>query len=234
VSIKTDIQLPAPGDKVELYILDATVLGGSVHRMCSSIKDGQSIVWQGNIYSPMPIKAGGFEVVGGGKLPTPTLQLVDGYGLFRAMIRQYNDLVGAKFTRYVTFRKYLDNEPEADPLAYYPPDIYWIDRKTKQIGAELEWQLAALMDQQGKMLPGRTVLREPCNYIYRIWDAQTVSFDYTVATCPYEDPVYFNANGESCSAADDVCGQRLSDCVLRYGKQPLPYQAFPGVSDVRN
>jgi len=231
--LKTDIQLPAPGAKVELFILDATRLGGGINRMCSSVKESQAIVWQGNIFTPTPITATGFEVAGGGKLPTPTVQLGDGFGLFRAMVRQYNDLVGAKFTRYVTFRKYLDGEPEANPNEHYPPDIFYIDRKSRQQGPIIEWQLAALMDQQGKSLPGRIVVKTNCDYVYRIFDAETVAFDYTVATCPYQDPVFFNEAGESCAQADDACGHRLSDCVLRYGNRQLPFRGFPGVSDVR-
>lgn len=234
MSIREDIQRPNPGDRVELFELDASVLGGSVSRFCSSVNEGASLVWQGNIYAPMPVEAGGFEVAAGGTLPTPTIRLADGFGIFRAMVRQYNDLVGAKFTRTVTFRRYLDGEPEADPAAHFPQDIFYVERKTKQLGIELEWQLAALSDQQGKLLPGRVVTKNICDYRYRLWDPDTLAFDYTNATCPYVDPVYFNELGEACAQAADACGQRFSDCVLRYGTRPLPFHGFPGVSDVRN
>ena len=234
MSIRADIQRPDPGDRVELFTLDAAVLGGSVHRFCSSVKEQAALVWQGNIYAPMPVEAAGFEVAAGGKLPTPIVRLADSLGLFRAMVRQYNDLVGAEFTRTVTFRRYLDGEPEADPAAHFPLDIFTVERKTKQLGIELEWQLAARMDQQGKKLPGRVVMKTICDYRYRIWNSDTVSFDYSNANCPYEDPVYFNDQGEACAQAADACGHLLSDCVLRYGKRPLPFRGFPGVADVRN
>lgn len=233
MSIKTDIQMPYAGDKVELFELDVTALGGSVHRFCSSVKESQSVVWQGNIYSPMPVMASGFDVVGGGKLPTPTLHLSDGFGIFRAMVREYNDLVGAKLTRTVTFRRYLDGEPDADPAAHFPLDIYYVDRKSKQAGVELEWQLAALMDQQGKMLPGRIVLKNICDYVYRLWDPLEVAFDYSAATCPYTGTRYFDKTGAACLRAEDDCGHHLADCVLRYVRLPLPFHGFPGVANVR-
>ena len=221
MTIETDIQTPSPGDKVELFELDASILGGSVHRFCSSVNEGSAIAWQTNTYMPMPVIASGFDLVSKGALPTPTLKLRDATGIFRA-----------KLTRYQTFRKYLDGEAQADPNAHFPVDIYYVERKTKQIGIEIEWQLAAKMDQQGKKLPGRIVLKNVCDYVYRIWGGS--AFDYSKATCPYTGTDYFDQAGNVSAQADDVCGQRLSDCQLRYGKAALPFRGFPGVSNVRN
>lgn len=234
MSIREDIQKPAPGDLVELFVLDASVLGGSVHRFCSSVREAAAIIWQGNAYNPMPVKAEGFDVVAKGSLPTPTLELADGTGLFRAASRAYNDLVGAKFTRYKTYRKYLDGEPLADPNAHYPIDVFFIERKTKQMGVEIAWELAALTSTQGKRLPGRIILKDICDQRYRVWDPDLLDFDYAGVTCPYTGTDYFNELGQACAQADDNCGQRLSACQLRYGTDPLPFRGFPGVANVRN
>lgn len=237
MSLTADIQRPdlnRSGGRVELFVLDVSALGGAIHRVCSSINEGAPVQWQGNTYSPVPVEMTGFEVSGGGALPTPTLKLSDGFGVFRAMINAYNDLIGAKITRYVTYRKYLDGADEADPLAHFPEDIYYISRKSRQSGVVIEWQCAALMDQQGKKLPGRTLLKDICDQRYRIWDPDTSSFDYTNATCPYTGTNYFDEMGVVCAVEDDFCGQRLTDCILRYGTAALPFRGFPGVSHVRN
>jgi len=233
MSIREDIQKPAPGDLVELYVLDATALGGGINRFCSSVIEAAAIVWQGNVYSPMPVKAQGFDVVAKGSLPTPSLELADGSGLFRAALRNYNDLVGAKFTRYKTYRKYLDGEPLADPNAHYPVDIFYVERKTKQMGVDIAWELAALTSTQGKRLPGRTILKDVCDQTYRIWDADLGDFDYGDVSCPYTGTSYFDESGQACAQTADSCGQRLSDCQLRYGTDPLPFRGFPGVANVR-
>lgn len=235
MSIATDIQKLSPGDKVSLFVLDTSALGGSLYRMCSAVDDGSPVMWQGYAYAPTPVEMAGFEVSSGQALPTPTLRLSDESGIFRALARELNDLIGAKITRYVTYRKYLDGEPDADPLAHFPVDVFYVSRKTKQHGITVEWQCAALMDQQGKQLPGRTVLRDICDQRYRVWDASTSVFDYTDATCPYAGDGYFDDSGVACQAAADSCGQRLTDCILRYGAAGvLPFRGFPGVLNVRN
>jgi len=237
MTLHADIQQPdlnKSGGRVELFELDATVLGGSITRFCSSVYEGTALTWQGNVYSPLPVEASGFEVSGGSSLPTPSLTLSDGLGLFRDMIRTYNDLVGAKVTRTVTFRKYLDGMPDASPTEYFPQDIYYVERKVRQQGAVIEWELSALMDQQGKKLPGRTIMKVACDYRYRIWDTETAAFDYTDVTCPYTGTRYFTEAGAATPSTTDACGHKLSDCVLRYLTAPLPFHGFPGVSHVRN
>jgi len=69
----------------------------------------QEIIWQGNKYSAFPIEAEGFEFSGKGSIPRPTLTVANITSLLSAVLRSYEDLVGAKVTRKKTFAKYLDN-----------------------------------------------------------------------------------------------------------------------------
>ena len=90
------------------------------------------------------------------------------------------------------------------------------------------------MDQEGRKLPGRQVLKDACTHIYRFPDGMG-DFDYTNATCPYVGTDYFEATGASTNdPALDKCGKKLSDCRLRFGQHGvLPTRAFPGVARVR-
>ena len=52
--------------------------------------------------------------------------------------------------------------------------------------------------------------------------------------CPYTGEACYDKNGETTDESGDVCGHRLSDCVLRFGEgNPLYYGGFPGVARTR-
>jgi phage-related protein len=107
--VATDVQMLAPTAVVEMFVLDATGIGGTVTRW----HGGKnmllaSLVWQGETYAPIPIRASGFEFSTGGKLPRPKLQVANANGILSALVLQYGDLLNAKVTRKRTLVKYLD------------------------------------------------------------------------------------------------------------------------------
>jgi phage-related protein len=107
--IETDIQLLNPGKLIDLFVMDATSLGGDVIRWHGGVNPlGTEVVWQGNVYTRYPIEASGFERSNQGALPRPTLKAGNVTGLLGAYARSLDDLVGAKVTRKRTFAKYLD------------------------------------------------------------------------------------------------------------------------------
>ncbi len=238
MNLGADSQSSAPGTRVELFDVDLSPLGGEVLRFVSGTLPGQNpgeyqpVRWRGNLYMPAPFEASGFEMDGRGALPTPTLRMGSSRQL-AALLREFGDCVGMKVTRWRTFSKYLDGQPQADMNAHYPPDVFLISRKVSQNKVYTEWELAAEMDQQGKKLPARMILRDACTWPYRTWDADAGVFDYSNTLCPYTGANYFDRSGQACVAAQDNCGKRLSDCVLRFGSAPLPTSAFPGVSRAR-
>ena len=59
-------------------------------------------------------------------------------------------------------------------------------------------------------------------------------YDNPDMACPYTGSACYTKNGETTTAANDDCGRRLSDCVLRFGQEnPLPYGGFPGLARIR-
>ncbi|MFP9058864.1 phage minor tail protein L, partial [Enterococcus faecalis] len=72
MGIYSDVQTLEVGALVELFELDATEIGGQVLRFHGYTQVGP-IWWQGQQYDPWAIRAEGFEQVGEGQQPSPTL-----------------------------------------------------------------------------------------------------------------------------------------------------------------
>ena len=138
-----------------------------------------------------------------------------------------------RFTRLRTFGRYLDNGSEPDPTAYLPTDVFVVERMVERTDDRLVLQLAAAMDQEGRMWPGRMIIRDYCQWRYRFYKDGV--FDYSHVYCPYQGTSYFTADGTPTSlASQDVCGKRMSDCKKRFGENgQLPFGAFPSVGLTR-
>jgi lambda family phage minor tail protein L len=184
----------------------------------------------GNEYAPVAFTATGFEFNGQGALPLPKIQISNVNRILQGAVRALNDLQGAKFYRIRTFRKHLDDGSDPDSTAVFPLEVYKVNRKTNQNKVFIEFELASNIDQENVQIPGRQVIQNACSQIYRIWDPVSATFDYTKATCPYTAATYFDANDASnTNPALDVCSKLLTGCRARFGTNPLPTRAFPGV-----
>jgi lambda family phage minor tail protein L len=191
--------------------------------------DGQPVYWQGNRYEPIPVEAEGFEIPSTGKLPRPRLRAANLGGELGAFLRSIKDGLKAKVTRKRTLAKYLDarnfpqGNPNADPNAHFPDEIYFVSRKTSENAVFVEIELAAAFDVEGIMLPRRQVLASVCNWQYRS------------AECSYAgDPVQDIDGNPTADPAKDRCRKTLDACRARFGASAaLPYGAFPASILVR-
>jgi len=232
---ETEKQKFSPSNLVTMFDLDlTTIIGGvGVLQFTSTAFESEAVVWQGNMYTPIPIEADGFEISSSGSLPAPTLRVLNTTSLQSSVIA-LNDLLGATLTRTRTFKTFLDDGATPDPTAYFPQDVFKVDRKISQNKVFIEWELAASIDQEGRMIPGRQIIRDYCTHIYRRYDTDTADFNYDQATCPYTGGLFFDENNVPCAASADRCGKRLSSCRARFGTTvELPTRAFPGVAKIR-
>lgn len=238
VHIRESLKL-APDALVELFSLDTTMLtniygqpgAGDVLNFVAGTLNGAQVLFAGVSYQPIPIEASGFEWNGNGKLPVPRLKIAAIGGLAAGLTYQFGDLLGAEVTRLRTFAKFLDGQPEADPTAVFEPDRFRIDRKAAQNKAYVEFELAAVFDQQGVRLPRRQVLRDACTNTYRVFrNGQLYS-----GTCPYDGNSTFDAFDAPVDGIEnDSCSHKLTGCLARFGKStPLPIAAFPGVAQAQ-
>lgn len=231
MSIESDIQKLEPGAVVDLFEIDMTTLGGGVlyfHPGRNALLS--NIVWKGQTYVAFPIQADGFEASGNGKMPRPRVRVANITGLISSALRDFDDMIGCKVTRRRTFAKYLDAVnfpggvyPSADPSQEFPPEVWFVDRKSSETKMMVEFELAASWDVQGVLLPRRQAIANTCAWLYRGPD------------CGYAGGPVADINDLATNdAAKDRCGKRLASCKLRFGEfAELPFGAFPAVGLIR-
>jgi len=188
--LSSDQQKLDVGQYIVLFALDARMLGDTVYYFTQGVYTTGVVRWRslsGGIvdYTPIDIKAEGFEVTGQGTLPRPKLSISNVSKTLLGAANTYDGLLGAHLYRYRTLKKYLVGEPKEDLNAHWPVDIYEVERKTTQNKFMIEWELKALLDNQGRKIPKRQVIRDTCEHRYRIYRGS--GFVYTKATCPYAD-----------------------------------------------
>lgn len=221
-----------PGALIALYTLDLTPLGAAdIFHWCPN----GPATFQGITYAAFDIEADGFEWTGQGAIPQPKLRISNADRAIGAVAKLYQDLVGAKVTRLRTYTQFLDNAASADPDAYFAPDQYVIEQKSSHTKFQIEWALSAAMDQQGRQIPGRLLLRNLCLWRYRVWNPEAIppAFDYSHVTCPYVGSAYFDINGNPVSdpGLDTPSKQVDTCCKVRFGAHnTLPFGGFPGVA----
>lgn len=199
MTIERDAQLLNPGAIWEGFILDTTALGGSLYYFTAM----GAATWQGNAYAAFPIEAEGFEWNTSGKLPRPRVRVANVDGAVGILVRDAQDLVGAKVTRKRTFVKYLDGQPAADPTAGFPDEVYFIEQKTLETSEVIEFEMVSGLDLEGLKLPKRVIQATVC------------PFTFKGVECGY-------------SGADSTCLKTLDACKLKFGAGVVRFGGFPG------
>jgi lambda family phage minor tail protein L len=230
--ITADIQSLEPSAKVELFELDATIIGADLLRF-HGYQQTASIWWQGNEYTPWPIQAEGFTKSSQGQQASPKLQVGNVDGAISVLCIHFDDLVGAKIIRHTTLGRYLDarNFPngnvEANPNEEFPLDIWFIEQKTSETAEVVEFELSSPLDFNGLQLPRRPIIANVCWWLS--------CEGYRGAYCSYTGAAMFDKDGNPVSdPALDRCGGRLSDCKKRFGEfEVLNFGSFPAADLIR-
>ncbi|MFK3999876.1 phage minor tail protein L [Psychrobacter namhaensis] len=175
----------------------------------------RDLIWQGNVYEPMPIQSDGLEMRGDGRASTPSLALannIDGIqGAISAMCLQFDDFAGAKLTVINTLAKYLDAENfvEGNPQAAneYRKQLWYVEQKTSENASVVTFELSNPVDFEGARIPSREITSF-CHW--------AVHGRYRMSECAYLGTAKFTEDGTPTDRADlDRCGGRLSDCRIR-------------------
>lgn len=171
MSLTVDVQQGWHDAIIELFDIDLSPITGSssdVYYFTNQTReDGSPIQWQGRTYSPLPIISAGYEKSTTGQIAQPSLTVANILGTFSELIKDYDDLVGAKVTRRRTLAKYLDDQASSDPLQEFPVDIYYIERKAQETALTITWDLASVLDLEGLKLPRRIITQNLCLWRYR-------------------------------------------------------------------
>lgn len=199
MSLEIDVQQGWHDAIVELFDIDLSPVTGDVNDVyyfSNQLKpDSTKIVWQGNTYEPLPIIASGYEKSTAGQIEQPSLTVANILGTFSELIKDYDDMVGAKVTRRRTLGKYLDGELSADPLQEFPIDIYYIERKSQENALTITWELASILDLEGLKLPRRIITQNLC-----LWRYRSSECGYTGAPLFTDRDTLLNPDGMSAAA----------------------------------
>lgn len=239
VTLKQQQQSLEPDPYVNLFVLDASVLGGGIFRFSNSLEDnGANIKFNGNEYPGMNFSTEGFAW-DGETMPRPKITASiagknDLSNAFLDLVIGYNGAQGATLYRIRTFERYLDGHEDAGCDVKLPIDVYLVDRIMSMDKSAIQWELIAPTDLPGIKLPNRVMCRDCCTWVYRSYDSTTSQWTYNTTTmaCPYTGTACYTKAGVATSDKSlDVCGHKMSDCVLRYGAgKALPYGGFPGLA----
>lgn len=239
--IYADVQKLEVGDLVELYELDATPIGGTLQRFHGYTQVGP-IWWQGNQYDPWAITAEGFEQVGDGQQPTPTLSVgnigadAEGKpiaGVISSLCIVLDDLVGAWVRVRRTLGSYLDaknfpeGNPTANPAEELPAEVWIVQQKTAETAEVVEFQLSSALDFGGQQLPSRPILAGVCSWLRK--------GGYRGPYCGYTGSRMFDLAGNPVTdPARDRCSGLMSDCKKRFGEyEPIAFGGFPSADLIR-
>lgn len=226
-----------PSVLVELYILDVSDLPGSLpsepadkmYRFYNYSENELEdvIVWQGKTYIPFPIEVDGFSAEGDKQTPRPTLSVSNLDSIIRSLVKEYDDLLGARVIRKRTFARYLDavnfcgDNPYADPTWELPETVFYINKKISESIDTVSFELTSPWDVDSLLLPRRIMTVDTC------------AWKYKDTPCSYSGTKYWDyTNTSTTDPTKDVCAKRLTSCKLRFPTGVMPFGAFPALRNV--
>lgn len=219
-----------------------------------------SIFFDSKEYFAAPIQIDGYQISAKGSPPRPRMSIaIDPEGLpqeiknritfIKTAIRDLDDLVGSKVTRIRTFVKYIDNSNfydangnlltnlvkppqgfDPDSNAYFPPDIYFVDRKSSETKNSLELELASPFDTQDLKLPGRVVNDFNCPWTYR---GEGCCYEWTQQKNS-ADSVYSKSNDSSNTHENSHLDCKTTPNPIPNGNVSNPNGAAPPVATYNN
>ena len=232
MGIKKEIQSLSPSSVIELFILDMSVTtsGGKryFHAGTNEIRD--SIVWQGVVYEPWPLKATGFDISGHGTLPSPKMSIANFGGSISAEVQANDDLVGCTVIRKRTLARFLDAvnfssgvNPTADPSQFFPDESWFVEQKTLETFEVVEFELSSVFELMGVKLPYRQIIKNTCPWKYRGTE------------CGYTGPYFDKDDKQTSISGSDYCTKRLDSCRARknyFANGIIHFGGFPGATRV--
>lgn len=162
MTIQQEGNLLNPDTFLELYIFDASLIGGTAWYFSNTPGLNAPVLWRGNNYYPFPFEVTGYEVKADGTAPNkPTISFSNVNKFFMASILSLGNLTGMKVTRYRTFYKFTDAGSDPNINAHYPIEEYLITRKLpSSLKTIIQFEMSNVLDRQGLKLPRRQILRD--------------------------------------------------------------------------
>jgi lambda family phage minor tail protein L len=125
-------------------------------------------------YYVIPASIAGFEYKTDGPLPQPKLTIANVLrtatnnslaGLLSSAT--YEDILGMKFRRRKTLKKYLYNVSTTTPAVEFASDLFYLDRIENENERDVTFTLVSPFDLTGVTLPRRTIIGNMCPWEYQ-------------------------------------------------------------------
>ena len=152
-----------PDAVVELFTLDTMHIAGlaQMYRFTNTLgPNGGGITFGGVTHQAIPIMTEGFDATSNGTLPRPVLTISNVTKTLLAAVLGYGDLVGAHLYRTITYVKFLDGQPSANPNAKHGPEKWYVDQMVNRDATTIQWALSTDLDKMGFKF-GRQILKDP-------------------------------------------------------------------------
>ena len=166
-AISPELQSLEPSAIIELFkfTFDKNVNGQTIapyyyHAGTNEIKT--NIVFNGQSYTPLPVKVTGFNKTTKGTLPRPKFEIANTNSAISALIL-LNNPIHAELLRIKTCKKFLDavnftsgSNSSADPTAIFEADDRWyVDRVVNENPVTVVFELTGKIDMTNLRLPKR-------------------------------------------------------------------------------
>lgn len=228
-SVKFENQLQSlfPGEVVTLIEVDGSKFGARIYRFHGEnisytpeeIMQAQAsgkplpsktITFRGEEYGARPFGISGINLTSDGKANKLTLILSNVDQAVSALIRQYNGMVQAKVTIWVTIRDNINEDGSIDD-GDYRKMVYFIERPKQVDYKTASFELSSPIDMDGIYIPARLV-QSVCYFASRGWYRSGNG-------CDYAGNRYFDKdNNPVDDPALDFCAGTVDACKLRFGE----------------
>ena len=119
MTLAADLQQPVVDAYIELIHIDLTSINGQEYFFTNTTDGaGGKITWNGNEYTPFPIKIDGLSQSSEGAETRPNLSISTVDALFRGLVATLDDLVNGIVIYRRTTSKYLNTGISSPPFTY--------------------------------------------------------------------------------------------------------------------
>ena len=153
-----------------LYFTNMYYDASSSTKITMRDRDGTDV----RTYEPIPASLSGLSFKAGGPMPQPKLQIANvlktGSNSIKGALDEasFEDILGLKFYRRRTLKKYLYNvDTSSDPGVEFPVDMYYLDRIEAETPTHVSFVLTSPFDLSGVHLPRRTIIGNMCPWEYQ-------------------------------------------------------------------
>lgn len=157
--LTNEIQKDTLSAYVELFELDASIIGGSIHRFTNTTPEtGNVITFDNTDYMLVPIEFSGLSIKSDGAPARPQMIIDNVSRILLSSVISLGDLVGAKLLRKRTFAKFLDDGSDPNPNAFVE-DLFYISQKTSHTASSITFELCTALELTELKIPGRQCLK---------------------------------------------------------------------------